>query len=256
MTTPMSKKLQTCSACGQKKPLSDFLEWTGTQEQRHGTICSTCRRIEPTERSGGSARFQIDNKAKVQIEQDKKEEFKHTTELEHDEKTKKETKTLEKELSAGEREQLERKRRDEYLNRKTNTFLTTKKPDMQKTLSSLPVATTATDVATAKTLENQRSASKEETQKTSNDLSGTYIDDPHATTVRRSAGSVFSQFRTWIGAGAALNRSLEIYGKKAATIKSNPMSFTKPATPTKPHTEKPFSKEPTVDSIKNNIKRR
>lgn len=118
----MIRQLQTsrtCSICGLKKPLVAFLELAS---HKYGDICDACRgsqqrktQEDPSEKSGGTTRLQIDNKTRVQLDRDKKAQLKQATEKDHEEKTKKEAKTEEKSSENELREKEEKKYREEYL---------------------------------------------------------------------------------------------------------------------------------------------
>ncbi len=133
----MTKELQAsrlCSSCGQKKPLVAFLELVGGSHT-YGNICSTCRGssrdlkkpVEEVDESGsGTTRLQIDNKTKTQREHDQNEQLKENTELDYEEKTKKETLEEEKNNEAEQREEIEKKYREAYLEKTRQTPIAAK----------------------------------------------------------------------------------------------------------------------------------
>src|SRR5579872_1801734 len=115
----MIKELQTsrtCVVCGQKKPLVAFLELAGEKGHTFGDICSTCRGSgkgrkktieDPGDKTDGTTRLQIDNKAKIQLEHEKNQQLKETTDREYDEKIKKETLEEEKSSDSLQKHELE-----------------------------------------------------------------------------------------------------------------------------------------------------
>ncbi len=82
MNLPHLALTKTCSNCGRQKPLSAFLELTGTQGSTYGNICSSCRKImieeaktkkkETEEGTTSSAGSKVDSKRKTQGDVDKK----------------------------------------------------------------------------------------------------------------------------------------------------------------------------------------
>ena len=125
----MIKQLQTsrtCPACGQKKPLVAFLESTGDKGPTYGDLCSSCRgsrRDQTTSNGddsdessggGGTTRLQIDNKTRIQLDREKNKQLKKTTELDYEEKIKKEGLGEKKTDAAEQREIAEREYREAY----------------------------------------------------------------------------------------------------------------------------------------------
>lgn len=228
MTDP-NQATRTCTVCGQKKPLVAFLELAGEHGHAYGNICATCRgaglgrkttkEADISDNSGGTTRFQLDNKMRIQAEHEKQDQLKHQTELDQDEKAKKEHLALEDSTETEEHEKIEKKHREEYLQEKSG------KPEKQKATSFLDRQKLGSHAFTQEkkwgekeqlltASENLQEGNKAEARKTAADVSTISIDEQTAS-VGRSAGSTFDQFRKFLGKSAAINRTLEQYGQKS-----------------------------------------
>lgn len=94
---------KTCSSCGLQKPLSAFLEMAGPQGTTYGNICATCRKANRDKASASKEReedttsetgFSIGNKEKAKSDSDKRKLRHDTEESYHEERDKKEEKTI------------------------------------------------------------------------------------------------------------------------------------------------------------------
>ena len=234
-TTDTSQSTRACVACGQKKPLVAFLELAGKNGRSYGDICAACRGAglgpnatkesgDSSDKSGGSLRLRIDSKTLIQDALEKKEQFKHQTELDYEEKTKKETTEAEKSTASEERKEAEKKSREEYLDLKNQSFLSASKGDKQKTAFGKDKALMTQNFYQEQNKkdhfthveQDKQQANSEERKNTTTDLAVTFMDE-HTSTIGRSAESVFGRFREFLGKGAAINRTLEQYKNKTSS---------------------------------------
>lgn len=220
---------RTCIACGQKKSLTAFLELSGNKIHSYGDTCASCRGTdlvspkardkESTEKSGGTTRFQLDNKMRVKTEQEKIQQYKHQEDLDYEEKTKKETLESKKTEKDEQHEETERKHREKYLvteQPKTSTGKETAKAatsQKQKLKNFYQEKVQNEQKQSIEVTQNQNTTNQQEAKKITNDLSVAYLDE-QTNTVKRSGSSIFAQFRKALGKSAAINRALEIYGQK------------------------------------------
>lgn len=272
-STPPNSR--TCSACGQRKPLIAFLELAGNH---YGDICASCRgkglgakkeHLEVTDSSGGTTRVQLDNQAKIQREQDRQEQHKLKSELDSDEKSKKDTLSLDKTTDSEEREKAEKIQREELLSSKGNVSNKAQTlPNDQKQFStqSFYLNKARSDrslfqstAETNQSAESTRSFNQDENKKTATGDVSVVATDEQNKSVGRSDESVFGRFREYLGTSGVMNRTLKQYGKKekASTVKKPPTSFLTTTQKTKP-VEKIEKTENNLASefINNNIKRR
>ncbi|MBX3709865.1 MAG: hypothetical protein KIT56_04715 [Gammaproteobacteria bacterium] len=82
MASPNKSLTKTCNSCGLQKPMSAFLQFTGSQGATYGNICAACRKSnnetldspkEPEESTTSTTGVKIDAKTKVKGEIDKRE---------------------------------------------------------------------------------------------------------------------------------------------------------------------------------------
>jgi len=116
---------RTCSSCGQIKPLSAFLQLSGSAGATYGTICSTCRSTqaaakqtppkESEEQTTSTTGAKIDAKVRLQTEIDKIKNFQRTTDLNLQEKKKKEDILEIKEEKIEKTEKSEKEHREGYI---------------------------------------------------------------------------------------------------------------------------------------------
>src|SRR5687768_6217023 len=76
-----------CQSCGEKKPLTAFLQLTDAKSTTYGNICAACRKTDierkkaqEKENTTSTTGVKIDSKTKVQSEIDKRELRKQTEE--------------------------------------------------------------------------------------------------------------------------------------------------------------------------------
>lgn len=134
MNNPQKAITKTCSNCGEQKPLSAFLELSGTTGSNYGNICSSCRKTaienanrhpETDEVTTSSTGAKIDSKTKVQTEVDKREWLKLLKEQELEEREKKEKLTQKFTEKTQTIAKDEKKHRESYIEKRS--FLDNKK---------------------------------------------------------------------------------------------------------------------------------
>jgi hypothetical protein len=253
--TKQPQTLRTCSACGQKKPLVAFLELAGTKGHTYGDICAACRSAglgrkkpsenEPADRSGGTSRLQIDNKAKVQIEADKKEQTKQVTERDYEEKLKKENSETEKTNETHTREEIEKRYREEYLEQKKQSAAKVSKNEKPNPGAPQEVQRTQTQSFYQEkarvTKEFQTQTEEQQLGKKTTGLSAEYV-NRYVSSTGRSAESLFGQFL-----GQFLRNHIQAKNPQQKTGTNNPGSEAK-----KPQTASPTSKEKPQEASKTN----
>jgi hypothetical protein len=281
MITPTKPTTRTCTACGQVKPLVAFLELAGAHGHSYGNICSTCRgsnsaqkstieNSEPGDKSGGSTRFQLDNKARMQTEVEKEDLFKHQNDLVQDEKAKKDQLAENTSAQTEQKEKIDKKYREDYLQSQeqqattktkkqpTGSFLDRQKQGAQAyTQEKLWVEKGQIVVAT----ENLQTSNKTEVQKTAADVSTIDLGEP-SKMIGRSAESIFGRFRDYLGKSAAINRTLAQYEKKTEQPAAKQAPLSSKQTPSflkttaKEIVDKSAEKNIVTDYVNKNIKRK
>lgn len=121
MNKPESLLTKICSNCGQRKPLSAFLQLAGSHG--YGNICSSCRKTVLTtkdeEGTKSTSGAKIDAKLKVQDAIDKREVRKQIEDEYFDERDKKEERHLEKREKIGTIADKEKKHRHDFLGKQS-----------------------------------------------------------------------------------------------------------------------------------------
>jgi len=268
--TKQPQAMRTCTACGQKKPLVAFLELAGNKGHTYGDICATCRGSglgrkkasegEPADKSGGTSRLQIDNKAKMQREHEIKEQAKQTTELDYEEKIKKETTEAEKSTETELREETEKKYREDYLEQKKQSTARPSKtePTTPKEAQMIQSQTFYQEKART-TTEFITQTNEQQLGKKTTGLSPEYV-NRYVSSTGRSAESLFGQF---LGQFLRNHLQAKATGPLAAQNKANPESKTaqqKTAPAKEQASSEPNKTEEkenlAVDFVKNNLKMR
>src|SRR3990167_5377681 len=126
---------RVCTSCGLKKPLSAFLQISGREGTRYGSICSTCRGTGVKEKTTTDARddsqgssTQLKNrigaKEKIYAEMEQKRQLDTLKELYREDTKKRDTLLIQKTQSFEIRERSDKDRRNSYLDaKKTPGFL-------------------------------------------------------------------------------------------------------------------------------------
>lgn len=226
MLEDKSEKIVCCS-CGQLKPSTAFSFEKATQT--YSTICTDCAQNQSNDHQTEGSRYQLDNKARIKIYQDKIKflnQVKDETKKILDQKDKQLIqKTIKKELLAHK----EKKIRERHLERPAKHQPATKAE--VKTIKQ--PNQTQSDKASG-------FASEIEEQKKNPDMKFSFIDG-HSSTVGRSYSSLFGRFRDYLGKSAPMNTFMRQYGQldNSKTTNNKPTDTTKL----------------TEDFIKNNLKK-
>lgn len=200
-----------CSSCGQRKPLSAFLQMNASGTARHGQICATCRKTEAenaarrrkTEAEGGGMHetgHKIDTKARMQGERDKREEQASVHEDYHQERKLDDIENKLTQEKSEQRLKTEKKHHDSFLNRRS--FLNEKK--------QTPTTSTAEEIQ-----QTNQEAAQEERKKTQHDFSVPYHDPQIAGQLRFQSAS-FQAFRKRLGKDSPLVRAADQASKHAS----------------------------------------
>lgn len=197
---------KTCSACGQSKPLTSFLQLGGPEGTMYGTVCADCRKAgldkpqsldsdDSTTRHSGAA---IKSEQRLHTEITKKmehveaeEEFKKEQDKKDEQKDKKQQKI--KSIATK-----EKKHREDFL--KKSSFIDNKtSADKQK----------AAETQQKTELRQKKDAATTEEKLKGIDLTGPYIPSQTGGQIKLQ-GDSFLRLKTWLGtaAGAAINQNL------------------------------------------------
>lgn len=224
--TKQNHLTRTCIACNIQKPLSSFLHLSGIKGTTYGNVCSTCRstaakasskptHLEDTDETSSTATgLKIDAKAKVQAEQDKKEQAKKTKELDQKESKKRDF-LSEKKIEIFETTEQAEKLHRKYIEAKKKGFLGTpgraeqKTPPLSPNISSVPDQ----EKQQIEMTQEQEQAAKQNQSTNTIDLSQQNIGAQFYQ--QKFQGAVFKQYKDWLGGGAFINISDPNYvGKK------------------------------------------
>lgn len=205
---------QKCTSCGQKKPLSAFIQLGKNREKTYSKICASCRGT--TLEDGSTTQgFSIDNKTQIldaleqkehleKVDLEKKQEQEKRDRLETEKKQKTETATI-----------LERNRRDSYYKQffstprqetapQKSTLADIQKPDTDPTTLATEEKTRTEEQARQDTATREKGATDTQ-QLTTVDLKE-LVTDKLTHTKFQSAN--FQNFRTWLGSNAPLMKVL------------------------------------------------
>lgn len=256
MNKPMPPNLtKICANCGQQKPLTAFLEMSGTQGTSYGNICSACRKTaleaqekrRKTEAEGSTTSetgHKIDTKTKVHHEIDKREQHHRIEEKYHEERK------LDAEVTEGKIEQKlqiekgEKKHRESFLQKPV-----LKPADKKETARQQGAA-----IQTKETLQNEQVAQQkqgvhEELKKTEHDFTVAHQGQQIAGQIRFS-GQTYQQFRQWLGNSAPIVNNLNQTEKKPAPKQSG--AITQPAHQVKDSKAREPAKDEATEYIEKN----
>lgn len=229
--------LKTCSVCGLQKPLSAFLELTGSEGTTYGNVCATCRKThlekekKPKDLEGtttSTSGKKIDSKARVaeSIDHLQEKKIKEEAEIEEAEKIEQE----EKEVSEKEEKTtFEKKKLEEFLQKRS--FLSEKKPERTiKTTAEQQIERAQQQAQNVDTVEKQTQATKEDQEKTEIRLDVPFIDTQIAGKLKYSSerfkqgvsNQRFANFRNWIGEETAPGKVAREIDKAAKSNKETP----------------------------------
>lgn len=194
---------KTCSNCGQRKPLSAFLQLDKSGKMQYGTICASCRKTlnedalhrRKTEAEGSGTQETgrtIDTKARMQAEHDKRVQF---TEIEEDYHKERDLSDIDAQKQTDKKEiktQTEKKHRDALFSQRHAT--TDKKP------------TAVTTPAEKAQLEQHNLT--EEQKKTQQDYNAPFI-DPQVAGQARFHSAMFQEYRKRLGRHSSLLQNMQ-----------------------------------------------
>lgn len=138
--SPQDQLVRTCSVCGQAKPLSAFLQISGSQGTVYGTICAPCKSITkekkpatPEEgRDSTTAGNRIGAKQKADIEKKQKLTFQELERIHIDKRLERDKLSSKKEEKIDQIKQYEQKHRQTYLEQKKSFLDNKKAPDSKQ----------------------------------------------------------------------------------------------------------------------------
>ncbi|MCD6040130.1 MAG: hypothetical protein K0S27_1530 [Gammaproteobacteria bacterium] len=215
---------RTCNACGIEKPLSAFLQLSGTDGTSYGKICSACRNTGKTqkststvideERSTEPSGIGIRGKEKLYADAKREEKLHTLKELYKKEDIKKQTVADEKIERINLKEASEKKHREFYINpekKSTLTLLGKRVPDSQQTQKIIHTRSASErHQALLETKKQQhteiiKTISKEEAKKTTTDFNNLF----HAIEPGKiEMQGELKRFFTWLGNSAPIVRTL------------------------------------------------
>lgn len=225
MNKPTQPNLtKTCVNCGQQKPLTAFLEMSGTQGTAYGNVCSSCRktaleameRRKKTEAEGSTTSetgHKIDSKTKIHDAIDKREKSQQVEEEYHKERDLEEKvidTVIEKKQIA---EQKEKKHRKDFLD-KPRVKPVEKPASTNKTHEGVIAERTALHNESST---QEKLAAREEDKKTKHDYTVAYQGQKFDL---RFQSSVFKQFRAWLGNSAPIVNNTNVSIKEVAAKQS------------------------------------
>ncbi|HTM63615.1 MAG TPA: hypothetical protein VL360_03840 [Gammaproteobacteria bacterium] len=266
MNKPAQPNLtKTCVSCGQQKPLSAFLEMSGTQGTAYGNVCASCRktaleemeRRRKTEAEGSTTSetgHKIDSKTKIHESVTKREEFQQTEEEYHKERDINETVSVEVTEKKQQAAQKEKKHREDFLHRPI-------KPSDKKTEAAKAASQKFASETHARYIQQNLAAdlekhgSFEESKKTQHDFSVPYQGQQMGGQIRFS-GAIFQQFRQWLGNSAPVVNNVNITQKQAAPKQAGAIteSVTNVKDTVAAADKAEASKDPAIDFIEKNFR--
>lgn len=195
-----------CSNCGEQKPLSAFLQMSGTSGTAYGNICASCRKIlmeeqrnrrKKTEVEGGTSSetgHKIDSKSKLHADIEKEADFHKTEEEYHKERDIMEEESLELEEEKEEKKHKEREHREKYLKKDKKE----KSPAEAKKEAQQEHAEEQAEIA---------HGVHETHKKTKHDFKHTFHGQQIGGQIRFQ-GEYFQRFKQWLGNSAPVVRNL------------------------------------------------
>lgn len=257
---------KTCVNCGQQKPLTAFLEMSGTQGTAYGNVCSSCRktalealeRRKKTEAEGSTTSesgHKIDSKTKVHDAIGKREKSQQIEEEYHKERDLEEKITeviVEKKQVT---EQKEKKHRKDFLDKRRV------KPAEKSSAASDKHAAEITHTAQQnEAVALAKHGAHEERKKTEHDFSIPYQGQQMGGQIRFS-GPIFNQFRAWLGNSAPIVNNVNVTMKETApkqagaiTQSSDKLQDTIAAAEKGEAKKDAIKKDPVIDFIEENLR--
>lgn len=227
---------RTCSSCGIKKPLSAFLQISGTKGTTYGSICSSCRGAEAAkknivkedEHGSIASGVTIGTKERVQVELKQKQQQQDLKHAEKEEQ-KKELELTEKKLERSElTEKTEKDRRESYLKAKQKQsflahFPTDNKQPVKKFDQKI-FAEHSLFEGQQRVLETEKKEKslQEEIRATTVDLTAPFI-APHSAQQKYGPGTIFQAWAKSMQGHAPIMRMINLlYGEKNTGSEQTP----------------------------------
>ena len=215
-----SSLTKTCAGCGLSKPLSAFLQLSGSEGSSYGNICSSCRKTnldqkknsEPHESTSSTSGLRIDSKVKVKTDIDKKEQHQSIEELYYQDRDKAEERQVQKTLKTEKIEKDEKKHRKDFLSKSSFLDNMNKKPQQPQ---SQPLTVNSLSQETVEDLEKRI------------DFTAPFIDTQIAGKLKY--GSEFLKVKAWLGGAAPIVQQAE----RALENKKKQESIEKTSQPTR-----------------------
>lgn len=236
MTKP-KQLTRTCSACGEEKPLSAFLQVGGAQGTHYGAICTPCRIAGKTtapdekhnEEEGTTIRSgeRIGIKEKVYATREQRRQREDTKQLFIKDSKKRDEFRDDLQKDIDRKQKIEKAQRKIFIDEKQKRgFLNQSKiPERAgKSTERIAPPLTREQDNLAETLKIE-DIIRQEFQITSLDFSAPFI--ANQTTQVKFYSDTFLRFKSWIGASSPIVRTLErLYGKQNPS--TTPSSHDKP----------------------------
>lgn len=192
MDNPNISLTKICTTCGQRKPLSAFLQLAGQQGSTYGNVCATCRKTtvttakEPEESTTSTTGFKIDSKTKVKGEVDKREFRKQIEDDYFDGRDKQEEKQVKQTQKSLHFAKDQKKHRDNFLTRHSN--------NSKQSYSNPPVVF---------------GGEEHKTQAAEMDFAKGPVDISRVAGQIKQHSSVFQSFKKWLGNAAPITSAAE-----------------------------------------------
>lgn len=244
---------KTCKACGQQKPLSAFLQMSGTKHGTgYGNICASCRkaakeqvaRRKKTDADGGTTSetgHRIDSKSKVQDAKDRREFLQKTEDEYHEERKLDEIETEDRQEKKQDKQDKEKKHRESFLaKRKPETTYDKKSADKRDAQKRHADETISREERHNEDVAAQAHGAHEEKIKTGIDFSVTYQGQQISGSIKHTQNVFLRQFADWLGNSAPIVRNVAGAGKTAGVKQSGSIAS-------------PFAQANAADPAKKNL---
>ncbi|MDA8561487.1 hypothetical protein N9L02_00030 [Gammaproteobacteria bacterium] len=231
---------RTCSSCGIEKPLTSFLQIIKGKGTVYGSLCSNCRSnkgnnpiisISDEDNTTIGSGKKIDSKERVFTEQEKRKKIKNLKELYIKESKIKDNEANKKIEHKANKKQSEKDHRKFYLetsknilNKNEKDSKDTTEEDFKKDTDKKNEKSNNKKSSDEKEFRKQEEIIKQELKITSLDFSSPFMSIQ--ANPARFQSDVFLQFKSWLGAGSPLARTLDqMYKKTNPTQKASRGSF-------------------------------
>lgn len=227
MGKPSNPLYKTCSSCGLQKPLSAFLQLSGTKGTTYGNVCASCRKSESegeskshkeeegTRRQVGGSRIGAQERVAAETEKEKiRRDIDERYHENRDEAAVEQSEVAEKKQALA---QTEKKRREK------STFLNANRSYSEANNNAKQ--TTWQEILSEEVREQQPDFTKDAPTDTAIAGKSKYVQS-----------SIFQQFMSWLNKGSAMARASDQAKVRRGQIQPLPKTITTPAT--QPKTDK------------------